>query len=519
VDLSAAAPDPVQVLSDVAFSPWIPLAQRGPIYQHILDAKQKALAKAEGLEKEQAMNEVSQWQSHWVDYLVQTKQFAQAGDFISALPPETRRDNAASLIPLGMQIAAHLGTLDEKIAGYRADPPAAPDSEILRASARTLFHAGDKQSARKILEFVFALEIDEHRFVAANFLGLAEIRLASGDTTGALELLRRLLIVVENPYENLDSAAGLLEKTGHYKEAVEFLEPLSKSVPWEPSFQLRLAKAKIAATQDTSSGQERLVKIAAAPQVPYGLRVEAAVALAGAKDESDLGSGELNLLAGAPRGITVDAADQPFFYDARLRAAQTIADPRTKLQLLGNALAQNAARDDARVLLFHAAVAMNRNEYALAAIEQLLRQQQLLRAPVRVSNEQEEIGSADVTEPEADDTVEETSTPGSISAKLSLPQQAQVARSVGEVLAKLNRFDEALPYLQLAQKLEKAPGRQKEIRTEIANVRSRLRRDRQNAARQPIFHADLEQDRLVRPRLIAQSAPAAKTNLKAGQKP
>ena len=86
-------------------------------------------------------------------------------------------------------------------------------------------------------------------------------------------------------------------------------------------------------------------------------------------------------------------------------------------------------------------------------------------------------------------------------------------------MTRLNRLNEALPYLQLAQKLEKAPVRLKEIRVEVANVKARLRREHLNAARQPILHADLEQDRLVRPRLIAQTTPVARPNGKAGEKP
>ena len=83
-----------------------------------------------------------------------------------------------------------------------------------------LVQAGDNGSARKILEFVFTREIDEHRLDAANFLALAEVRLDSGDAPGAVELLRRLALVIGNPYENLNSAAALLEKTGHNAEAV-----------------------------------------------------------------------------------------------------------------------------------------------------------------------------------------------------------------------------------------------------------------------------------------------------------
>ncbi len=86
-------------------------------------------------------------------------------------------------------------------------------------------------------------------------------------------------------------------------------------------------------------------------------------------------------------------------------------------------------------------------------------------------------------------------------------------------MTELNRLDEAIRYLQLAQKLEKAPAREKEIRSEIAHLRMRLRRQHLNAARQPILHAELEQDRLVRPRLVAQAAPAAKAHSKASEKP
>src|SRR5262249_388008 len=148
-----------------------------------------------------------------------------------------------ALIQLEMRIAAQLGTLDAKLAAYRAEPQTAPPADLLRTAARELFESGDKQSARKILELVFAREIGEHKPVAANFLGLAEIRLAPGDPPGALDLLRRLVIAVGTPFENLDPASALLEKTNHNAEAVEFLEQLVKAAPWDASYRLRLAKA------------------------------------------------------------------------------------------------------------------------------------------------------------------------------------------------------------------------------------------------------------------------------------
>src|SRR5208283_1832586 len=266
LDVSSSAPDPDVILSDVVDAQWIPLEQRGPIFQRILEAKQSNLAKAEGLEKENAQSELRAWQIRWLGYLLDTKQFAQANDFLVALPRDPQNTDASALVPLELQVAAHLGTLDAKIASYRSDPDRAPDGEILRSSAQQLLEAGDKQSARKILEFVFARELDEHKLVAANFLGLAEIRIAAGDTPGAVELLRRLVTVVGDPYEDMDSAAALLEKTGHNAEAIAFLDPLVKSTPWDPGFRVRLAKAQIAAGTNASSAQDALVKIAVTPQ-------------------------------------------------------------------------------------------------------------------------------------------------------------------------------------------------------------------------------------------------------------
>jgi thioredoxin-like negative regulator of GroEL len=297
LDVSSAAQDPTQILADVVDAPWIPLAQRASIYQRILQSKQDALGKLAGIERDNAEQYLGSWQVRWIAYLIRTKQYVPAADAIAALSKETREAQAAALVPLDLRVTARLGTLDSKIAGYRAEPRNTPASNLLRNAARQLFEAGDKQSARKILEFVFAREIDEHQLNAANFLGLAEIRIASEDTPGALDLLRRLVVAVGNPFENLDPAAALLEKTGHNAEAIEFLDQLVKSAPWDPSYRLRLAKARLAAGQDAPASQDALDSVASGASVPYDLRIKAAAALSG-RAHADLGSGQLNLLAG-----------------------------------------------------------------------------------------------------------------------------------------------------------------------------------------------------------------------------
>jgi tetratricopeptide (TPR) repeat protein len=291
IDVSSAAPDPVSVLGDLADISWIPSTQRAVIYQKILQLKEDAAAKLDGVARQSAEQDLAIWRERWVRYLVHAKQYSVAAAAIAGLPPATRESQAASLIPLELQVAAQLGTLDSKLTQYRSEAQTAPAAEVLRVAARQLFEAGDKQSARKILELVFAHEIEEHRLVASNFLGLAEIRLASGDTQGTLELLRRLVVAVGNPYENLDPAAGLLERTGHNAEAIEFLDQLVKSAPWEPSYRLRLAKAQLAVANNNASAVESLTSIASAANAAYELRIKAATAL-GARSHSDLGSGD-----------------------------------------------------------------------------------------------------------------------------------------------------------------------------------------------------------------------------------
>ena len=446
----------------------------------------------------------------WIGYLVRTKKYAQAADAIAALPRETRDARAGALVPLDLRAAAQLGTLDQKIAEYRTQPQIVPAAEILRNAARQLFEAGDKQSARKILEFVFAREIDEHQLNASNFLGLAEIRLVSGDTPGALDLLRRLVAVVGNPFENLDPAAALLEKSGHNAEAIEFLDQLVKSAPWDASYRLRLAKARIAAGQDVAASEAVLASMASGSNSAYNLRIKAALALAG-RPHSDLGSGELNLLAGNPAAISATAADKFYFYDARIRAAQNTADAQTKIQLLSHCIIDFPRRDEARVPLFRlrrARVPTNLlSPYWNRCSRRNSSGQQSSAASAGDEAEEEQIVNSDAGEEDSDDEPVPAAT-----AAQTLPraQQAQVAETIGDTMARLNHLADAVSYFEIARRAENSPAARKQLNHKIAAAKSELRMQRQNAARQPLLHEALEQNRVVRPRLVARVAPAPK---------
>jgi tetratricopeptide (TPR) repeat protein len=500
VSLASSASNPDEVLSDIADASWIPLANRGVIYQHILESKRDAAGKLTGVARDNAEQDYGSWQARWIEYLVRSHQFVAAAAAIEALPKQIRNAEAASVVPLELQAAARLGTLDSKISEYRNEPARAPANEILKNGARKLFEGGDKQSARKVLEYVFGREIEEHQLSAANFLGLAEIRLAAGDTPGTLDLLHRLVVAVGNPLENLDPVAALLEKTGHNAEAIEFLEQLVRSAPWDPSYRLRLAKAKLAAGNNTGT-RELLVVIAAGAQNPYELRVQSAMALAGGP-HADLGSGELELLSGTSGAATVASADKFYFYEARMKAARSAADSHARIQILTHCIIDFPRREEARVPLFRAAASAQSDEFALAAIGPLL-QRQFLREDTSSDKLEEIISSGE----ESDDT-DEAGAESAISTKqLTRAQKAEVARLVADVLIRLDRVNEAVSYYDTSRRLEPLSVVRKTLVRKIDEARIVLRRQRDNRLRQPIFHEALEQDRVVRPRLVARVAP------------
>jgi len=130
-------------------------------------------------------------------------------------------------------------------------------------------------------------------------------------------------------------------------------------------------------------------------------------------------------------------------------------------------------------------------------IEPLL-QQQFFRQPVTLATREGEI--IHETSNDSDDV--NVSAQADSPFRLPVTEQAKVATTLGDLMIRLNRLDDALRYLRVAQKLETAPALRKKIISTVTDASTRLRRQQLNAARQPILHEALEQDRLVRPRLL-----------------
>jgi len=113
---------------------------------------------------------------------------------------------------------------------------------------------------------------------------------------------------------------------------------------------------------------------------------------------------------------------------------------------------------------------------------------------------------------EASDAGEEPS-PGDPIGWKSVPpaERAAIARGIGSALDGLNRWPEAVRFLVVAGQLETAADRKAAVQKQIEDLRARIRRRSLNESRRPMIQPALEQDRIVRPMLVARSAPPAAT--------
>ena len=176
------------------------------------------------------------------------------------------------------------------------------------------------------MEFVYTRQLDREELAPPVFLGLAEIRVQQGNLPAALELLRRLTLVVGEPFDHLAASGALLERLNRPAEALEFRRARVQAVPWDAEAHIALARAEIAAARDRAGALDRLRRMAESPKERYAVRVEAARAFASAGGV--LGrppQTEIDWLR-ARSDLTPAAADRPMFVAARLAAAERATD-------------------------------------------------------------------------------------------------------------------------------------------------------------------------------------------------
>ena len=498
VDLAGAAPNRLSFLSGIVDVRWIPTAQREPMLRRVLQLAQDDAAQAHGAAQGVALETLRTWQTRWVSYLLDAHRAPEAQAAFQAITEDVRKQHSQDVTTLEVRIAAQSGTLDALLTAYQTDPENAPPLDVLRATASDLEREHDESSARRVVEFVYTREIDAHNLTPANFLGLAEIRLQSGDVEQPAALLRRMALVAGEPFENLPAAAQLLLKYGHPAEALEFLSARVKAVPWDDQARVELAKTESAAYH--GSPTDSLSSVASSSLAPYSTRAEAAEALAESKAHAaSLGSGELDLLA---KGTTQDApaAEQPGYFYARVHAAERASDAASRVRLLLGAVAILPQDESTRVPLFRAAVAAGQDQLAYSGFQPLLNQgyEGSYHYPSRFRNAQ---GT------ESEDEGGYGNPSGSVEflsqVKVSAEEKPALAAQVAEVLEKLHQLSESSKYWTIAVALAPAGSSRDEFQSRLNRVKAHIRLEQQDAARRPVVSEHLEQKVTVRPRLAA----------------
>jgi hypothetical protein len=469
------------VLGSLRRSNWIVKSQASQILARIVELDRR---------KAQSQPEDESWElqgaeSSLVDALLDEKKYAAARAELAHIPEEKRKSSQWLNAELRLDEAD--GLLTASVAQWKKHPETAPASRDLFVAVQYL----SQPARRKVLRFDYERALEGRDLTAPNFLGLAAIDLDEGDVSGAVTLLRRFAMISENPYADMDSAASLLEARGRTAEAIQFLQPLVNAFPWEASYKVRLAKATLEGNAHAQQAVSMLAEVAADPKAKYADRLAASKALrvqnaAGAAT----GSAELDILirGGCPNS---DQAAWPFFVDARIAAAACAPDDKTRESILGPALAIAPANDTVRLAYVWAAFGSGQDSRALVAAEPILSNDAVIYAPRFSPNDV----SAYVPDP--------ASEPTALTVSQMKPEEAaKLAWYAIRAREKRQEPEEALKLVQGAMIQERDDSRYRAFEEEKKRLETEAARQVENEARAAKIHVELDQDRVVHPRLL-----------------
>jgi hypothetical protein len=250
--------------------------------------------------------------------------------------------------------------------------------------------------------------------------------------------------------------------------------------------------------------------IAVDSQALYTQRVRAAE-IAG-NDAGSLGSGELNWLA-RQSASSSEAADKPFFYAARVKAAQK-AQAMVRVHLLLNAVGDSQDSDTARLPLFFALAAAGQDRLAVSALEPLLKTGLLESATSqpRVARQSEQ---ASAENEQADEETSES--PNSIPPAHSSAERGRIAATLAAAYANLQEFELSYQNYALAARLEKSRTTKAELIRKRDEMNAIVKRMVANRRRAPLIHKELDQPHQVEPRLTAANESPQYRSGKGGQ--
>ena len=468
LNITTAASDPEYLLSTIRESDWILKSQRSEILAHILELVR---SKAQAHPGEDTW-EFDQAESNLVSSLLDDNKFAEARAELARIPDQKRM--TLPWLGADLRIADTDGSLAQLVAQWKKHPESAPASSDLRNAVNLL----SEPSKRMVLRFVYEQALDARELTAPNFLGLAAIDLDENNTPGAMALLKRLTLVSRDPYADADASANLLETRNHSKEAIEFLQILAQAFPWNAGYKVRLAVATLAGNPQSQTALQALAAAAADPQATYAQRLAASRSLKGhGAPNFASGGAELDLLArtGCPGAEQVN---QPYFVAARLAASACATDDKVREQILRPGLAAAPNDADMRLRYLTAAFGAGLDARALLAAEPILQGGSFYGQRYQL--------------PDA----------ASPNAELKPEDVARLTWFAIHAREKRHEDKNALTLAANALRLEKDPARRKALDDEQQRLQTEAAREQENEARAPSIHAELDQDRVVRPRLL-----------------
>ncbi|HEY1254871.1 MAG TPA: hypothetical protein VGF01_08830, partial [Terracidiphilus sp.] len=443
------------------------------------------------LERRKAQNQPGEYnwslenaETRWITALLDEKKFSEARAEIERIPAE--RLKTSQWLNVNLRLAEAEQRIPQLVAQWKKQPAAAPTTSELSSAVHQL----SESSQRIVMRFVYERALDARELTAPNFLGLAAIDIDEGDVTGAVSLLKRLSLISENPYADTDSAASLLESKHKYAEAIQFLQPLVHSSPWEAGVRIRLAVAMLAVNAQDAQAIAALTATVADAKATYVERLAAAQALKGHGAASPTpGSAELYLLA---RGNcpSEEEASKPFFVQARTSAAACTADKNARERLLFSAMAIAPNDTDLRMKYLSAAFEAGLSTRALVAAEAILSGGSFYgpQSYSRFGSYENESG---------EDQPQSPAFP-----KLKPEEANKLTWFAIHAREKRHEADEALTLLRNAMAEEQDTARHRALEEEQKRLEAEAARVEENAARAPSIHNELEQDRIVRPRLL-----------------
>ncbi len=486
VELARSMDNPEMILYELMRTHGLTAEQRIALQRGMVSIRSKQVDAAYGYERQNAATLVEQARWQLISMLLDSGDVKGATAELSRVPAEHTRNFDQSI---EIRAAAREGALDALLERYRSKPEDAPASDALQRAAVKLKQDGDIDGARSVLEFLYEHELHDGHLEAANFLGLAEVKLQRKDAATAMGLLNRMALVVEDGFETLMPAAELLGRYGSSAESVEFMRRRITAVPWDSAAKLQLARAM---TSGTAEREHLLTAAVTDSQAAYKLRAEAARLTAKHAAPGDSGT-ELALLSSA--NITAETASRPYQVEARLDAARGAPDIEVKFRLWRDALAIAPADERARLGALRAALELRRDNLALA-----------------LTQNRDQVGTGYTPEAPVSPRRGRSQDYPRIEPASVLPQvqmasgeRATLAESLAAAAERLDDLSAARSYLGAAIDLRPA-GQSANLTRHVKEISTEQERRAKNALRQPVIKNVIEQDQLVRAQ-IRRSAP------------